>query len=303
MGSVYLDPGEYAAFGLPGSTSVADVADASTLIDALVHRPEGMVWKPDGNGAPAYMAALDPQLVFTAAGGIPIGASVAVAVSGGMLHQDLVGEVFIVDRTDPAKAEALVVSAVGPATITFEAVTIAHTGSVTLESGLTILEERSLPGGRSVTRVARSPVVRMVAILGRYGYGRRSQQRAGVFAVPTMLDSVQLFGGVPKWNAIRVSDVSVSPATGEVWVPTGGLAAPYSDVRMRFIAGWQAAHLPYPIKAACAGVVSQLQQFPELMGSIKSFQAGGTKIERFADSLLDETTRGALSHFAARIYA
>ena len=303
MGSVYLQSGEYTAFGLPASTAAADVANASTLLDALLHRPEGLVWTPDGNGAPAYMAGLEPQLVFTAPAGIPTGTSVVVAITGGVLTQDLVGEVLIADRDDSAATEALVVEAVGTTTITFAAVTIAHTGSVTLESGLVILEERALPGGRSVTRVSRSPVTRMIAVQGRYGYGRRSQQRAGAFAIPTMVESVQFFGGAPRWNTVHVPDVSVSPVTGEVWIPAGGLAAAFSDARLRYVAGWSAAHLPYPVKAACAGIVSQLQKFPELTGSIKSLQAGGTKVERFADSMLDETTRGALAQFAARIYA
>jgi hypothetical protein len=45
-----------------------------------------------------------------------------------------------------------------------------------------------------------------------------------------------------------------------------------------------------------------VQAFPELSGDIKSLQSGGTKIERFADTLLDETTRGSLAPFQARAF-
>jgi hypothetical protein len=303
MGSRYILSGEYDAYGLPGTTTAAQVDSASAIIDAAIQRPEGLVWAPGANGWPCYMAGLAPQFAFTAAGAIAQGSNVEVPVTGFMLGPDLVGEVLVLDRDTPDTAEACVVAAVGPASITLDVVRVAHAGPVTLEAGLVILEERSLPANRSVAHISRSPVARMVSVQGRYAYGRRSQQQAGAFIEPSLLASVQFFGGAPVWSRVDVNQVSVSQVSGEVWIPAGALNAYFSDVRLRYVAGFAAAALPAAVKTACATVVKQLQQFPELAGSIKALQSGGTKIEKFADSVLDAETRQRLAQFEARAYA
>jgi hypothetical protein len=63
-----------------------------------------------------------------------------------------------------------------------------------------------------------------------------------------MLASVAVFGGPPTWSLIDVSHVSVSQGSGEVWIPAGALHANFSDVRMRYLAGYSAAGLPTPVK-------------------------------------------------------
>lgn len=301
-GSAYLSGGEYAAYGLPGTTTAADVAGASALLDAYLHRPEGVVWTPDANGLPCYMAALSPLFTLNAAGAIGVGSNVVVPVTGGMVSPDLVGEVLILDRATANKTEACVVSAVGQGSVTLQSVGVAHAAPVTLDGGLVIMEERPMPANRSVSRVTRPQPARMISVQGRYAYGRRNQQQSGVFIDPSILASVQVFGGPPNWNPVDVRNVSVSPATGEVWIPAGSLNASFSDVRMRYVAGYAAANLPDPLKRACASVVTQLQNFPDLVGSVKSIQSGGTKIERFADTLLDVQTRALLGPFEARLF-
>jgi hypothetical protein len=101
---------------------------------------------------------------------------------------------------------------------------------------------------------------------------------------------------------VDVSHVSVSPTTGEVWVPPGAINAVFSDVRLRYVAGYSAANLPGAIKAATSTAVQSAQNFPELVGNLKSLQAGGSKIERFADTLLDAGTQATLQSFAARVW-
>lgn len=302
MGSLYLQSGEYAAYGLAGSTAASGVSAASALIDAYLQRPEGLVWSPDGNGWPCYMAAPAATFSLTATGSIAPGQAVVVSVTGGMVSPDLVGEVLVLDRTSPSATEACVIAAVGAGSVTLTSVTFAHSSGAVLEAGLTILEERALPANRAVTRVSRSPVARMIAVQGRYGYGRRSQQQAGVFAEPSILASVQAFGGPPVWYPVNVADVSVSSASGEVWIPPGALVANFSDARLRYVAGYPLAGLPSAVKSACASLVAQIQAAPDLGGSIKSVQAGGTKMERFADSLLDAQTRALLGPFQARAF-
>jgi hypothetical protein len=249
------------------------------------------------------MAGLAPQFAFTAAGAIAQGSNVEVPVTGFMLGPDLVGEVLVLDRDTPDTAEACVVAAVGPAASPSTWCAIAHAGPVTLEAGLVILEERSLPANRSVARVSRSPVARMVSVQGRYAYGRRSQQQAGAFIEPSLLASVQFFGGAPVWSRVDVNQVSVSQVQRRGLDP-GRRAQRLLLRRAPALRGrLSAAALPAAVKTACATVVKQLQQFPELAGSIKALQSGGTKIEKFADSLLDAETRQRLAPFEARAYA
>lgn len=300
MPSPYLQSGDYAAYGLASSTAASDVAAASNLIDAFLQRPEGVLWTADGNGLPCFMSRADVAYSLTAPGAIAAGSNVVVPVTMGMVTPDTVGEVLILDRATPAKTEACVVSAIGAGSITLKSVGFSHNAGAILEAGLVILEERALPANRAVTRVSRGPVARMIALDGRYAYGRRSQQQAGVFAEPSILASVQALGAPPVWYPVDVNNVSISQSSGEVWVPPGILIANFSDVRMRYVAGWPSTGVPDKIKAACAAVVLQLQETPELTGSIKSYAAGGTKIERFADSQLDASTRASLLKFQAQ---
>jgi hypothetical protein len=68
----------------------------------------------------------------------------------------------------------------------------------------------------------------------------------------------------------------------------------FSDVRLRYVAGWSQANLPDAVKQACAAIIAQAVQFPELSGNIRAIAAGGTKVEKFADNMLDAQTRATL---------
>lgn len=300
MGSMYLQGGDLAAFGVSGATS-DDIQSASAVVDAFLQRPEGMVWVKDAAGLPCYMAALSPAYTFTAASPIAAGSGVTVPVTGVLPTNDLVGDVVILDRADPTKTEACVISGVTASGVILQTVTRTHAAGP-LEGGLVIFEERALPEKRNTSRVARTPVARLIGGAGRYSYGRRSQQVAGIFGEPTILSMVQAFGGPPQWNLIDTAHTGVSSVTGEIWVPPGMLGANFVDVRFRYVAGFPFEGLPTPIKQACASVVMTLQQFPELNGNMKLIQAGGTKVERFADTLLNAETRALLGPFQAKLY-
>ncbi len=302
MTSTYLQGGDPATYGVPNATP-AQINEASALVDAYLQRPEGMVWSPDANGAPAYMAGLGPSFTLTSTGSIAPGQNVVVAVGLGQgLTNDMIGEALILDRATPSKTEVCVVSAVGAGTITLASVGIAHTGAVVMEAGLVLLEERSLPANRSVTRVSRTPVARLISGVGRYAYGRRSQQISGNFNDINMLASVQAFGGPPMWVPFDVTQASVSTGTGEVWVPAGLMLAYYSDVRLRYVAGYPYAGLPSPIKQATASIVGTMQDFPEVSGNMKRISAGKTTIERFSDTVLDADTKNMLTPFQAKLF-
>lgn len=301
MGSAYLQGSDISTFGVPTATA-AEIQNASAVVDAYLQRPEGMVWAPDANGWPCYMAAMSPNFSLNSTGSIAAGLNVVVPVTGGMASADHIGDVLILDRSDPTKTEACVVSAISPTSVTLQSVTRAHSSGCALEGGLVLMEERALPARRSVTRVSRTPVARLIAGAGRYAYGRRSDQTAGLFYEPSILASVQVFGGPPMWSPFDPAQASVSAGTGDVWIPVGIMLASFSDVRLRYVAGYPFSGLPTPIKQGTADIIMNIQSYPELSGNLKSYQAGGTKVERFADTLLDAETKALLGPFQAKMF-
>jgi hypothetical protein len=78
-----------------------------------------------------------------------------------------------------------------------------------------------MPNKRSVARVAKWPIINVVSLLGRYAYGRRSDQVGGLYQEMNLLASVQTFGGPPQWIPINVTQSSWSDQNGDIWVPAG----------------------------------------------------------------------------------
>lgn len=304
--SAYLNPDEYADWGVPDATATL-VQQASAMVNAFLRRPEGLVWVADAAGAPTYMAGLDPAMTWVTSAAIAPGASVVVPLPGAWLDDDLIGEVVIVDRDTPA-VEACVIQAVQPGagvvppSIILTSVTHAHDIGVTLETGLVVTEERSMPSKRSVARLSRYPVVRLLSGLGRYGYGRRSDQMAGMYAEYNLLAALQAFGGPPAWTPFDIRQASVSQTSSEVWVPAGMLLAYYSDVRLHYLTGWSATSLPPAVKSATATLADALSKSAALVGSIKRIQAGDTSMEKFADTLLTADLVRTLSAYQIRAW-
>lgn len=307
MPSVYLQPSEYATYS-SGALTPLLVQQASALVDGYLGRPEGVMWVADGVGNPCYMAAMDPTLAFQLGGPIAPGLNVSVQLPPNMLgiSNDSVGEVVIIDRATPASTEACVIASIAGAASTgwivmFEQVINAHPAGAPIEFGLVITEECELPARRSIARVAKWPVVRLVSAQGRYGYGRRQQQQTGILEEMSILVMQGVFGGPPAWQPIDTSAVSINPKTGEVWVPAGLSIAYYTEVRLSFVAGWKT--IPAQIKTATANIATVLANIhPVMLANVKSFAAGGTKIERFAAGIIDENTTNLLRSFKARTF-
>lgn len=299
MPSCYLSSDDYAAFGVPMATA-SQVTLASAFIDAYLGRPEGLVWAPDATGRPAYMLALNPTFTLTAGAFIAPGVAVDVPVTGGQVAQ--VGDIVILDRTDPTLCEACRVSKVAPGVVTLASVQFAHNTRAQIEFGLTISEERSMPPDRPVTSVSRAPVVALLGGQGRYGYGRRGAQNRSAPNDFNLLASVATFGGPPQWQVFSVVDADVNPQTGQVWIPTGFMLAYYSDVRLHYIAGFSYASLPYEVKQACANIIQAKGNNTALDGNIQTLTMGTTKITRFSNTLMDDDTKRMLLPFRARMF-
>lgn len=298
MPSEYIKPNEYPLYGLPSTTTQPQVYQASLLVDTYLRRPEGMVWLPDWIGLPCYMAGLQPEITLNSSGSIAAGKSVVVPLTQNVpAFADMIGRPVILDRADPTKVEASVITAMIPGQITLGNVANAHNANCTLEFGLTIFEERQLPHERSIARTARSPI-RLISGLGRYGYGRRTDQEMGAFNEVNLLAVVQAtFGGPPMWVPFDITQASLSQITHEIWVPAGTYMAYYSEVRLFYVSGYSYSALPPIIKQATAQITQAFLQNPELGGQLKSISAGDTKLERFAPSQLDADTRRMLDPY------
>lgn len=300
--SAYLaNSADYEMYGVP-LTSQSHVLRASLLIDHYLRRPEGCVWVPDANGQPCYMAAKVPSLTYTTAGTISPGTSVVVSLPAYVGDNDsLIGEVVVLDRLVPAVTEACIVQAQTTGQITLTSVQFTHTGSttpVTLEFGMSISEELTMPNQRSVTRLSEWPIAKLMSGIGRYGYGRRTDQMLGYFYDANLIATLSAFGGPPAWVPFFTPASSLNPETGDLWVPAGTLLAYYTDVKIRYLGGWSAATLPPQIKVATASIVDAMSAAP--MGpQIRRFNAGKTQIERFADTVLDPDVKSMLRPYMA----
>ena len=158
----YLAADEYAGYGVPDANS-SQVDSACRVVNTHLARPEGLVWSPDANGAPAYMTNMSPSRSLAVPAAINPGLNVVVALPGGPFGQQYVGEVVILDRADNAKAEACVITAANGQTVTLESVQISHSAQATMDFGLTILQELPVPANRSTVRLSRTPVARIIS--------------------------------------------------------------------------------------------------------------------------------------------
>lgn len=305
MPSAYLTSDDLAEYGLPSTTTAADITRASASVDSYLGRVEGMVWAPDSRGLPCYMAAMSPSFTgkanFALTAGVPATVAYAPALVGG---SDMLGEIIVVDRGTPELTEALVIEAFDSTagTVTLSPSINNHAVNATLDAGMVIVEERPIAPKRSQARFSNWPVARLLSGCGRYSYGRRSDQVAGLYNDYNLIAVLQTFGGPPQWVPwdVRLADISVS--TGEVWVPAGMMLAYYTEVRMRYVAGYPAAGLPSAIKQATANIISNAASADYAPPNFKVAQAGGSKFERFTDSQLDTDTKGLLETFRQKLF-
>ncbi len=299
MPSEYLATADYAEYAPDAMPS--QVRRASGLIDNYLDRPEGLVWAADSLGRPAYMTAISPAQVVTLAAPVSPGARVVVALP--FASYDLIGEVFVLDRAQATLCEIVTVVGVDPVagTITLARVAKGHATGALLESGLAIIEDRALPAGRSIARVSRPNLAGLLSAVGRYGYGRRSDQAGGYGNDLNLLANLQTLGAAQSWQPIDVANISTSAVTGECWITPGLMLATFSEVRLRYIAGFSAAALPSAIKQATANVLKALAQEVDANSIYRVVQAGGTKMERFSDRNIDGDTAALLWSYRTRV--
>lgn len=281
--SNYIAPGDYAAYGI--STATTDqVTQASIYLDAYLKRPEGLIWQADSTGNPCCMLAPTPTLSFSLSAPIVPGQNVVASVSG-PLGGLQVGDALIADRANDNKREALTIVSTAPGQLTFANVLNAHNAAAALDADLCITEQRYMPKNRPIIILGRSPIQRIISGTGRYAYPRRGDANASSTDDFNLLAVYDTFGGPPAWEIFKPESTEFDARTGQIWVPAGIMLAYYTEIRVRYVAGFSAAALPTQIKLACAKLVKALGNDPDL-GPVKSYRAGDTAVQLFANTLI-----------------
>lgn len=299
----YIQPTEVDAYGVAGIPA-ATLARSAAMVDSVLRRRDGLIWAPDRNGWPCYMLRKVPAFSFTVTGSISPGTLVSVTLpSGAQMADNWIGEAVILDRTVTGSTEACVIRSFdAPSrTVILDTVSTAHTGPFVMDFGLTIMEERSLPAQRSITRLLECPVARIHSGSGRYGYGRRDEQAIGTYADVNLLTMVSAFAGPPIWQYFSVDATSYNALTGDVWVPPGVLLAYYTEVKFRYVAGWPVDGVPDAVKQATAMLAYAIQngQFP---GNALRLKAGDHEIQRAVATVLDQDMKRMLAPYRAHMF-
>lgn len=301
--NAYVAPTELGQYGLIGVPPIY-IERASSLIDALTFRPEGMVYTSDVNGWPAYMSRLTPRLTLNITATILHGSSVVVPLIGNIdtNPDQLIGEVIILDRANAALMEAVVVLSATATSLTLQTVINDHPGPVSADFGLVVTELKSLPEGRPVAHLSAWPIARIHSGVGRYGFGRHGADPYGQQQDQNLIGILRNFGGAPLWQMFPLASSSWDPITGHVWVPAGNWLAYYNEVQIRYVSGWSQANLPERIKQAVSTLAGAMQT-NLLPGNITSYKAGDTQIVRAASTILDADTQRYLKTFSAHQFA
>jgi hypothetical protein len=313
MPSSYLQSGDYTIYGVASTTTSADVIKASKLIDGYLSREEGLLYIADNLNNPLYMAAKDPRFTITLQSNISAGNSVSATVTG-PVASITVGDVGIIDKTgaNDDSVEALLVTSLTKInnttwTIVFQNVVYSHLSGATIDFGLLIQDEISLPSGRAICKIPKLPLLNIFSGYGRYSYGRRNDCNNYAYA-ENLLAVVSQFGGQPVWEQWTPSNTMWNSESGELWVPSGMLWANYSQIKIQYVAGYTYTNLPSQIKQACANIINSYADIGMSSGAFKAIQAGGTRIERASGSMnsmstiLDGDTQALLNPFRARLF-
>lgn len=310
MPSAYLTSADFVAFGVPSATA-GQVTQASVLIDAYLRRPHGLLWKADANGNPAFMTSLSPELTLTGVGAFGPGNGIQVQVNGPVQVLQ-VGDCVVLDRVaNPTLMETVQVTGISGNLVTLgttaanspQGVQFAHGAGCTMETGLVITEQRYLPKQRSTVILSNAPVMRVIGGTGRYAYGRRGDAGGYDMDNYNLLASINKFGGPPAWEIWPANTAAgIDARTGQLWIPAGIMLVYYSEVKVRYVAGFQYANLPDAIKLACAQLVTAIINDPGI-GNFSQLQAGDTKMERFAASNLSTDVKTMLMPWRARAFA
>lgn len=113
-----------------------------------------------------------------------------------------------------------------------------------------------LPTDRMETRLAVTPVLRILEAAGRYAYNSR-RDRLGVNAMTWGYGPLLALQGItPRFTPIQVDLIQVEPSTGILTLPYGPFLFPISQLAVRYIAGY--LEIPARIKTCLINIINNV---------------------------------------------
>jgi hypothetical protein len=116
-------------------------------------------------------------------------------------------------------------------------------------------ERLQVPSDRQQVMVAATPVTKILSAAGRYSYGRRDRRSLNQVNFD-YLAAIAVFGSPPRFQEINVDQIEFHSPTGELWLPTGFFLINYTQVQIKYQAGF--TQIPNRIKMAMAEIINTI---------------------------------------------
>ena len=275
--SAYLQPQDYAAYGLTDATD-AQISNASALIDGRIGRPDGLLWSADANGQPGWMTNKTASRSFTVTTATSPGLN-TLTIPGGNFGFGDIGQAVLLDRS--GTPEVCIVTAASGNTVMLTT-QFPHSAGVTLEYGMAIQED--IESNRGMIRTSARPLANLLSVVGNYASNGLDAWTNRWNALATGQD----YGSVvPLANCFLDGD------TIRIYPGVAGCGY-FASARVTYIAGWSYANLPSQIKQACANLVNNMAMLDEIPANIKTAKYGDATLTRFGSSLFDSDTDNLL---------
>jgi len=151
-------------------------------------------------------------------------------------------------------------------------------------------EERiDVPSDRQVAQLNITPAIKIIEAAGRYSYGRRDRRAINQVNQDYMA-AIAVFGSPPRFTAIDVDQIDLHPSTGEIWLPTGFFLVAYTQIQIKYLAGFQ--QIPSRVKSAMAEILNVMCQ--KGVSDRVQNSVGRTSRRYSSDSFMTPTARQLL---------
>ena len=116
-------------------------------------------------------------------------------------------------------------------------------------------ERMEIPSDRQQVIAQATPIVKIISAAGRYSYGRRDRRALNQVNFD-YLAAIAVFGSPPRFTEINVGAIEFYPPTGEMWLPTGFFLINYTQLQVKYLAGF--TQIPDRVKAAMAEIINTI---------------------------------------------
>jgi hypothetical protein len=154
----------------------------------------------------------------------------------------------------------------------------------------------NIPSDRQETRLPITPVIRILEAAGRYARGRRDRIGYNQIMYNYGATLLALQGAVPQWQVIDPTLISLEPATGVLYLPTGTFLFTYTQFKCRAVCGY--IEIPFRVKAAMAEIINSVHA--KGVSDRTRYGAGKVMRQYASDSFLTPQAKQFLQPFVVQ---